>query len=283
MRKSGGCILVIALGMASVAQAGVFIEMSEHDIGSSKMTPRHHLYAQQGMLRADSTDGHTSALFKDNSMYLLDASTKSYRVLDKAAMDQMASKVNDMMASMQAKLASMPPEQRAAMERAMQSMGQNMPAGAGAPKTHTFDAIDMGASGTAGGRSCHVWNVIRDGKPTEQLCVAPEGSLPGTGEVMAAIRSAAAFNAQFQEAMQARGGPVATMASNTGGMMSQTLAVMQKIGGMPVATRQFDAATGVLASTETVMTQWQQRSIDAAQFEIPPGYTREDFMGPSRH
>ncbi len=282
MHKSGGCILGIALITASVAHAGVFIELSEHDIDSGKMTPRHHLYAQQGMLRADSTDGHTAALFKDNSMYMLDASTKSYRVLDKAAMDQMAGKINDAMASMQAKMASMSPEQRAAMERAMQGMGQNMPGAAAAPKTHTFDAIDMGASGTAGGRSCHMWNVLRDGKPTEQLCVVPESSLPGTAEVMAGIRNAAAFNAQFQEAMQARGGPVATMASNTGGMMSQNLAVMQKIGGMPVATRHFDATTGALASTETVMTQWQQRSIDAAQFEVPPGYTRKDFMGPTR-
>jgi hypothetical protein len=282
MHKSSGYVLGIALGLSGVAQAGVFIELSEHDIATGKMTPQHNLYAQQGMLRADSKDGHTSALFKDNSMYMLDASTKSYRVLDKAAMDLMAGKVNDMMTQMQAKMASMPPEQRAAMERAMQSMGQNMPGAAGAPKTHTYDAVDMGASGTAGGRSCHLWNVVRDGKPAEQLCVAPESALPGTGEVMAGIRNAAAFNAQFQEAMRARGGPVAAMASNTGGMMSQNLAVMQKIGGVPIATRNFDATTGALASTETVMTQWQQRSIDAAQFEVPPDYIRKDFMGPSR-
>lgn len=282
MNKSSGCILGIALGLAGVAQAGVFIEMSEHDIDSGKMTPRHNLYAQQGMLRADSTDGHTAALFKDNSMYMLDASTKSYRVLDKAAMDQMAGKVNDMMASMQAKMASMSPDQRAAMERAMQSMGQNMPGAAAAPKTHTYDALDLGTSGTAGGRSCHMWNVVRDGKPTEQLCVVPEGALPGTAEVMAGIRNAAAFNAQFQDAMRARGGPVAAMASNSGGMMSQSLAVMQKIGGVPVATRNIDATTGALASTETVMTQWQQRSIDAAKFEVPTDYTRKDFLGASR-
>jgi hypothetical protein len=281
MNKSGIYILGIALSLAGVARAGVFIEMSDHDIDSGKMTPQHNLYVQQGMLRADSKDGHSSALFKDNSMYMLDASTKSYRVLDKASMDQMAGKVNDMMASMQAKMASMPPEQRAAMERAMQSMGQNMPGAAAAPKVHTYDAVDMGTSGTAGGRSCRMWNVVRDGKPTEQLCVVPESALPGTAEVMAGIRSAAAFNAQLQDAMRARGGPVAAMASNKGGMMSQSLAVMQKIGGVPVATRNFDSTTGALASTEQVMTKWEQRSIDAAQFEIPPGYTRKEFMGGS--
>jgi hypothetical protein len=62
-------------------------------------------------------------------------------------------------------------------------------------------------------------------------------------------------------------------------MLSQSLAVMQKIGGVPVATRNFDSTTGALSSTEQVMTKWEQRSLDAAQFEIPPGYTRKEFMG----
>jgi hypothetical protein len=278
MRICSGSFLATALVAASTAHAGVFIEMSDHDIASGKMTPRHNVYVQQGMLRAENTGGHTTVLFKDNSMYLLDASTKTYRVLDKAAMDQMAGKMNDMMAAAQAKMASLPPEQRAAMERAMQGMGQKMPGAAGAPTTPTYDVLDTGASGSAGGRSCHMWNSTRDGKPTAQLCVVPESSLPGTSEVMAAIRSAAAFNQQFLDAMQARGGAAASMGSRSGGFMAQHLSVMQKIGGVPVATRQFDSSTGALAATESVMTQWQQRSIDAAQFAIPAGYTRKEFM-----
>jgi hypothetical protein len=278
MRKSDGSIFATAVFLAGTAQAGVFIEMSDHDVASGKMTPRHHLYAQQGMLRADSTDGHTVVLFKDNSMFLLDSSAKTYRVLDKAAMDQMAGKMNDVMSQMQEKMAAMPPEQRAAMERAMQSMGQSMPGAAAASKAHVYDAIDTGAAGSAGGRSCHMWNATRDGKPTEQLCVAPESSLPGTAEVMTAIRSAASFNQQFMDAMQARGGAAASLASGSGGIMAQHLNVMQKIGGVPVATRHFDSSTGALDSTESVMTQWQQRNIDATQFEVPAGYTRKDFL-----
>jgi hypothetical protein len=283
MRISGGPIFATALLiMTSTAQAGVFIEMSDHDVTSGKMTPRHHLYAQGGMLRADSTDGHTVVLFKDNAMYMLDSSNKTYRVLDKAAMDQMASKMNDAMSQMQAKMAAMSPEQRANMERMMQGMGTSMPGAAGAAKTHTYDAQDAGSSGSAGGRSCHMWNATRDGKPTEQLCVAPESSLPGTAEVMTSIRNAAAFNQQFLDGMQARGGAAASMSSGSGGIMAQHLNVMQKIGGVPVATRHFDSSTGALESTESVMTQWQQRTIDASQFEIPAGYTRKEFMGGSK-
>ena len=282
MRKSGGSIFATSLFLASTAHAGVFIEMSDHDVPSGKMTPRHHIYAQQGMMRADSTDGHTVVLFKENSMYMLDSSTKTYRVLDKAAMDQMAGKMNDAMSQMQAKMASLPPEQRAAIERAMQNMGQSMPGAATASKPHVFDAIDLGAAGSAGGRSCHMWNATRDGKPTEQLCVVPESSMPGTAEVMTAIKSAASFNQQFMDAMQARGGAAASIASGSGGIMAQHLNVMQKIGGVPVATRHIDSSTGALDSTESVMTQWQQRPIDASQFEIPAGYTRKEFMAGSK-
>lgn len=278
MLKLGGSTLGTVLFLASGAHAGVYIEMSDHDIASGKTTPRHNLYLQQGMLRSDSTDGHTSVIFKDDSMFLLDSSTKTYRVLDKASMGQLAGKMNDMMASMQARMASMPPEQRAAMERAMQGMGQNAPGAGDAPKAHTFDAQNTGTSGTAGGRSCHIWNTVRDGKNADQLCVVPVSSLPGSGEVLAAIKNAAALNMQIQEAMQARGGAAGAMASNSSGMMSQSMNVMEKIDGIPVATRHFDAATGALATTEMVMTQWQQRALDPAQFEIPPGFSRKDFM-----
>jgi hypothetical protein len=282
MRISGGSIFAAALFVASTSQAGVFIEMSDHDVASGKMTPRHNLYAQGGMLRADSTDGHTVVVFKDNSMFMLDSSNKTYRVFDKAAMDQMAGKMSDMMAQMQAKMAAMPPEQRANMERMMQNMGTSMPGSAAAAKTHVYDAQDAGTSGSAGGRSCHMWNATRDGKPTEQMCVVPESALPGTAEVMTAIRNAAAFNQQFLDAMQARGGAAASLSSGSGGIMAQHLNVMQKIGGVPVATRHYDSTTGALEATESVMTQWQQRTIDASQFEIPAGYTRKDFMGGSK-
>ena len=255
------------------------MEMSDHDVNSGKVTPRHHLYVQGGMLRADSTDGHTAVVFKDNSIFLLDSSSKTYRVLDKAAMDQMAGKMNDMMSQMQAKMAAMSPEQRANMERMMQNMGTSMPGAAAAAKTHVYDAQDTGTSGSAGGRSCHMWNSTRDGKPTEQMCVVPESALPGTAEVMTSIRNAAAFNQQFLDAMQARGGAAASLSSGSGGIKAQHLNVMQKIGGVPVATRHFDSSTGALDSTESVMTQWQQRTIDASQFEIPAGYTRKEFMG----
>jgi hypothetical protein len=269
----------VALLLAGLARAGVYLEYSELDVASGKLTPRHKVFVQQGQLRMESVDGHTIALFRDNSMILLDPAGKSYRVLDKAAMDQVAGRANDAMAAMQSRLASLSPEQRAALERAMPGMAASVPGAAAAPQAHTLDAQDTGTSGSAGGRSCHLWNALRDGKPTEQLCVVPTTSLPGMGEVEESLKAAAAFSASFQESMRARGGPVAAMGSGVGGALSQNLSLMGKIGGMPVAARRYDSATGALAATESVLTQWQQRSLDASQFEIPAGYVRKDFMG----
>lgn len=281
MQQHGGLALGMVLALSGAVHAGVVIEMGELDVASGKVTPRNAMYVQDGALRTVPADGSTAFVFRDSSMILLDSSSRTYRVVDKAAMDKMAAKVNDMMAAVQARMASMPPEQRAAMEHAMQGLGQRSSGAALAPKAHTFDAVDTGASATAGGRRCHRWNSLRDGKPTEQLCVVPETSLPGANEVMSAIRNAAAFSAQLQETVATRGGAIGAggaRASNPADMMSQSLEMVQKLGGVPVATRHMDATTGSLAATEMVMTKWQQRNIDAAQFEIPAGYTRKDLM-----
>lgn len=278
MRIREGLVLGALVCLAGLSRAGVVAEWSEHDVATGKMTPKHTMSVQGNMLRMENSDGKHTVLFRDNALYMLDPATKSYHVLDKAAMDQMAGKLNDAMGAMQARLANLPPEQRAMMEKAMPGMAGGM-AGGAAPAKHVFDAVEAGGSGSAAGRSCTLWNALRDGKPVDQLCVVPKSSLPGTDEVIDTIRNMAAFNAQLQDAMQAHGGPMGSIGANIGSAMSQNLAVMQKIGGVPVASRRFDASTGALAPTEMVITKWQPRDLDAALFAVPPGYTRKDMMG----
>ena len=277
MNRSTGWLLGATVLLSGIAQAGVFMELSDQDVASGKLTPRNRVYLQQGLMRVETADGHRVALFRDNSMFILEPATKSYRVMDKATLDQLAGKANDAMAAMQARMANLSPEQRAVMERAMQGLGAKMP-GSAAPSSHALDAEDTGTSGSAAGRSCHLWNVIRDGKPTEQLCVVPTASLPGLGEVQESLKAAAGFSVQVQDAMQSHGGPMAGIASSASGLVTQDLSLMSKIGGMPVSTRHFDSSTGALAATATVMTQWQQRSLDAAQFAVPADYVRKDLL-----
>ena len=52
--------------------------------------------------------------------------------------------------------------------------------GAGGPaKPHTVDVADTGKADNVSGYACKVWDVTRDGKLDQQLCVAPYSSLPG--------------------------------------------------------------------------------------------------------
>jgi hypothetical protein len=264
-----------AILLAGTAHAGVYAEMSEHDLATGKVSARDKLYVQQGMARVESADGQHVTIFKNDAMIQIQPATKTFRVLDKASMGQMAGKMNDAMAKLHERMDSMPPEQRAAMEKMMGSMGQGGPAAA-AP-AHVYDAVDAGGSGSANGRSCHLWNATRDGKPQRQLCVVPASSLPGSNEVLAWMRNMADFVKQFPEAMRAQGGAAARVASNAGTAMTQEFAVMTKINGFPASSRGFDA-TGALEHTETVLTQWQQRDISASQFDIPAGFTQQDLM-----
>lgn len=274
MNKSIALIIVIFL--AGGARAGVYIEMSDHDVASGKMTARDSIYIQQGKARMEGAAGKRQMIFNGDAMIILDTSMKNYRIMDKAAAGQMAGQMNDMITKMKEQMASMPPEQRARMEKMMQNMGQGAPGAAAGAKTHSVDAVDTGGSGTANGRSCHLWNKTRDGVPEQQLCVVPAGALPGSDEVLTLMNKMSEFSQQFRDMMKAQGGAAGAIGSGTNNMMAQELAVLNKINGFPVATRQF--TSGQLAPTEIVLTKWQQQNIPASQFEIPPGYTMKDMM-----
>jgi hypothetical protein len=268
---------IAAILIAGNVQAGVYAEMSEHDVASGKMTPRDALYVQQGRARMEHANGKHLTIFRDDAMIEIDDATKTYRVIDKAAMAKIAGQMNDAVAKMQERMANMPPEQRAMMEKMMKDMG-NKSAGVGpSPKTHVIDAIDTGSSGSANGKSCRLWNKTRDGVPEQQMCVLPASAFPGADEIITFMKSMGEFGAQFRDAMKAQGGAANSMASGTSDMMSQELGVMAKINGFPAATRGINH-DGTLAPTETVLTKWQQRDIPAAQFEIPAGYARKELM-----
>jgi len=268
-----------ALFLASSAHAGVYLEMSDHDLTTGKMTGRDIMYVQQGKARMEDANGRRLTIFRDNTMIEVDKTDKTYEVIDKAAMAQMAGRMNQMYAKMQERLAAMPPDQRAQMEKMMAQMG-GKGVGPAAPQTHKHDVVDLGSSGSAAGRSCHLWNKTRDGAPEEQLCVVSASSLPGSDEMLTWMQEMGDFFGQFREAMRAQGGAAANMGSTVTNGMTQEIEILHKMNGFPASTRRYTPA-GKLADTEQVLTKWQEQSIPASMFEVPAGYTKKVMKGPA--
>ena len=161
------------------------------------------------------------------------------------------------MKQMQERLKSMPPEQRAQIEK---MMGAHMP-GAMSGKQATWEVKDTGKSETSEGRKCRIWNLLKNGAVNEELCVAPFSSLPGKED----------FQKSFKELAEAFAG----LANGLPGA-GDSMKARNSIDGYPVRIRQFDDA-GNPRGTETVLTKWVEESLPGSTFEVPAGYTKKEL------
>jgi hypothetical protein len=260
MRKLLAIAFCLSLTV-SAARAGVFLQMVEKDLKSGKEKPAERVLFQDGKVRnEDPGQGrHEYSIFRDGAMYQIDDKTKSYRVFDKAAAQSAAAKMQAMMQQMKERIAKMPPQQRAAMEKAM---GGHSPMGA---SKRIVDAIDTGQSINVNGKTCRVWNKTHDGKLDEQICVVPYRELPGSDEVLAAMENMAKLFESMSNGLPASG------------LMAQEVKVIHKINGYPIYTRDYIA--GKLADSATLVKTWAKQPIPPGQFDIPTGYKQRKMPG----
>jgi hypothetical protein len=258
-------IALIASGLlaSQAASAGVYVEMVEHNIATGSTEPKQKMYVQNGSGRFVDPDGHTS-LIKNDTMYIIDDSDKSYILFDKATMQAVAQKLSAAMEKMKEQMAKLPPEQRAQMEQAMGgAMGMQ-------GKPRTVDVAATGKADNVNGRACKVWDVTRDGQLDEQLCVTPYAALPGKENFQQMF---ATFSKMFEE--MAKSVPMLS------GMMANEFSAMSKVGGFPMRSRAYE--NGKLGGAETLVKEWREEAMPDAMFEIPNGYKQKQLpMGPAQ-
>ncbi len=239
---------------AATASAGVRIETITRDIKTQvAQGATHTVEVQGGALRASTDEG--GLLLKGGVITFIDDKRKSYMEMDKAKMEAMAVKANAAMAQMQEQLKSMPPEQRAQMEK---MMGGMMPGGAG--KAPVFTSTDTGKSETVEGRKCRVWHLLKDGKIAEELCVVPFSSLPGKEDMQRSFKEMSEAFASFANAMPGA---------------KEQAKVRMDINGYPVRSRPY--VNGAPFGTESVLKNWTEANIPAATFSVPAGYKKKDL------
>jgi hypothetical protein len=239
---------------AATASAGVRIETITRDIKTqAAQGPVQLVEVQGGAVRASTDQG--GLLLKGGVITFIDDKRKTFTEMDKAKMEAMANKASAAMAQMQERMKNMPPEQRAQMEK---MMGGMMP---GAPgKTPVYAAKDLGKSETVEGRKCRVWQLLKDGKIAEELCVVPFNSLPGKEDM----------EKSFKELSEAFAG----FANAVPGAQEQAKARMS-INGYPVRSRPY--LNGQPHGTESVMKSWTEANIPAATFSVPAGYKKKEM------
>src|SRR5687768_16066577 len=94
---------------ASLATAGVYVELVDHNLSTNKTELAQKMYVQGGLGRFVDEEGRAT-LIKNGTLYVIDDADKSYVVFDKATMESLAKTLNEAMAKMKEQLAKMPPE-----------------------------------------------------------------------------------------------------------------------------------------------------------------------------
>lgn len=256
-------LTVTALLAAMQVSAGVRIETVTRDVKTQVAEGGAQVVmVQDGRIRMNNSRNGNGMIVKDSVLYIIDDKRKTYTELDKATMKKASDQAGAAMSQMQERLKSMPPEQRAQMEK---MLGASMP-GAMGGKPDTYETKDTGKSETAEGRKCRVWNLIKNGVLHEELCVVPYSSLPGKED----------FEKAFRELAESAIG----MAGNLPGATA-AIEARKSVEGFPVRVRHFDA-TGKPRGTETVLTKWLEESLPGSTFEIPAGYTKKELPTMSR-
>ena len=258
------CVLFLA---ASAVHAGVVFETIDRDSKSGKSSPAERWFVQSGSARIEGDDG--ISIFRDGAVFALDPTDKSYHVMDQATMQQLSARVKQNRAAqqqkMQAELAKLPPDKRAAVEA---RMGQEGFGTGAAPKKSSITAKDTGRAESVSGHSCEVFEITRDEVLDEQYCVASFTTLPGGDEIQALMQKYQGFIEQISDLMAGPGG--------AGDAMRNEFELWRKLNGFPLITRSY--ADGRLEGSERAVKTWKSQDVPAALFEVPAGYTRRDLI-----
>jgi hypothetical protein len=246
------------------AWAGVFLETVEKDLRSGAETLQSRTYIDAGRVRTEVLEGdrvESVVIFAEDRWYLVDPGRKVYQVMEPQAMK---ARMSQAQAMLDEQLRSLPPEQRAMIERQLGGAAGAPGVGAapGARATASAPvARRIGRSETVSGKTCELWEVSHGGVADTQHCVVPVSQIPEGAQTRAALERMAA---SMQEAFGDMPG--------LGAEARTPFQELRAIDGFPILTRDLDQGKVV---GETRVQNLRSESIEAGQFAPPPGYREE--------
>src|SRR5690349_10327650 len=118
--------------LATSAQAGVYLESTDQQVGSTEKPSVSKMWFDNGRMRTERQEADSDSqvvVFKDQALYMLDPKSKSYRMIDKATAQRLGGQIAEAKRKMEERMASMPPEQRQKMQEMLAKMGGGAAAG----------------------------------------------------------------------------------------------------------------------------------------------------------
>lgn len=270
MRRWGSCLaaalaslVVVFAGGPASADVTMRMKLTE-DVGSE--TPEvskgvTYITSDRMAQRSDtgSEESDKDVIFRADRdlMWFVDHEDKTYRQVDRASIDAFAAKMNAAMAKMKEQMASLPPEQRAMMEK---NMGAMMPGAAETKPAPTVEYRKTTESKSISGFDCTKYERVEDGKVEEFLWIAPSSAIGFSSEDQAVFQKMG----QFMQRMLAALGPA------MGQEVGDEFAAVSKLGGWPILTQTLGDDGKV--EDETLVESIAHDTLATSLFEVPEGY-----------
>jgi hypothetical protein len=258
MRLSRWAFAVLAAS-AAPAFAGTVItsEMTMPQAGADKpgadkaVTDKSVVYLEPDHVRVEATGTITIYRADQNTAYMVNPAEKKYMRMTPETMKQMAAEMEAARAQLAEQMKSMPPEQRAQVEK---MMADQMPG-----KTPKVEFRKAGGSATIGKWQCDKVEQLVNGEAQARLCVAKLSDLGLAEGDLGVLQRFAVF--MQQAAPQSAGSPAAMDPK-----------VLEKIVGYPAfAVGMEIPAANMKTTTQSV----EQKTLPANLFEVPAGYQEE--------
>ncbi len=265
MQLSRFVSFLVLASLSPLAQAGVEMDLVTRN-ATGEETDRAKIYAQSKMIRMDQGGGNSDAsmIFLGDRFIYVDHRKKSYIVMDEAMLNEVSAKISDAMKEMEAQLANMPPEQRAMVEQMMKGRMKGMMGeqDAASPKPR----VESIGSSKWRSYSCERYAVFTGSQKNQEVCAAKLDDVAGSDEVIEAFIGMAAYIKKMTDSMPM----MPKDGLNPGELMEQ-------FDGFPVHTIDY---VGGKVLRETSLDAVSEKALDKDMFSAPPGYRREDPLGP---
>jgi hypothetical protein len=261
--RSSMWIIIAAVGLVlgaapPVAADGLLIV--ETNVANGR-TQNAQVQIEKDRMRAEFIGGSgdkQAAIFDGaaGTLWLINYDRKTYTEMTRADVERIGTQVSDLMARMQAQMASMPPAQRAQMEAMMKG---RLGAFAAMPKPQ----YRMLGSDRAGRWTCNKYEGFVDTEKVSEICTVDPAVLGATADELAITKQLAEFAQRL-------------IPQGFEQMFGVGTTETQGYSGIPLRHISYRNGQPVLSNE---VTDVRRQSFDASTFQVPPGFEKQPMLG----
>jgi hypothetical protein len=262
-------ILLLLLSLCPYARAGLVFEESTKHLAPRQDPPLNmRAFFELGKLRVQFVDDRAYPLIiRDGALYMLNPSDRTYQVLDKDAMAQLAANATEARKKSEENLQKLSPAQRAMIQPVIDQQAQKL-----VEERQPLDLRRTNRHENVGGHRCVVWEYYFEGAKQAEACVAPPSALAQGAQILKAMGLVSDFLAVARQSLGEAAALLFQIPSHQSRMQA---AVAQQLNGVALLWRDFRRDGSRMDETE--LTAAHEEKLDPATFEVPAGYTQQSL------